>query len=330
MDLRIWYIIFGILLSFGIKALIFYLRRRYEEVSFDVNDIRGTVARALGVLERARLEHTFDKKRVQASIALREVCDNPLLRKDNLVPHAERMLKLFRNLHHFLLSDRMETDLAWRYGEVYSYAQYDAITLLILFRHLRYLEIYAALEDAEEMHDPLLQYYALESLHRLGKTVSPKAIADTATSAQTRNMLYNHLREIGKPELYPREYLNQEAFAESELVAWLSHPTELGRPPAEIAMEEVVSKPEDPPGDGALDFYIFRFLPRMSDGTPHKEWLLGVAGPYFQADCPTTESFNFTFSFFNLVGSITHEDLIAKIIKLGVDRVGRKEVADID
>src|SRR2546423_1539108 len=67
-----------------------------------------------------------------------------------------------------------------------------------------------------------------------GQMPDADAVFELASNPQTRNAFYLALKGAGKPEFFPPEFLNRKAFAESNLVDWLSHPNELKSPPDEI------------------------------------------------------------------------------------------------
>src|SRR6185436_8162736 len=102
--------------------------------------------------------------------------------------------------------------------------------LLDLLGHVPTTEVEAELRRAgDDYTDPRLRMYALLSLLRHDQEVDPAAIAEVAQSAEARKFLFDGLQKLERFHLYPAALRTQAALAESDLVNWLIHPTELGR-----------------------------------------------------------------------------------------------------
>ena len=110
-----------------------------------------------------------------------------------------------------------------------------------------------------------------------GQVPDPAAVRQLASSRETRNALYDALAERGKESLFPREYRTRQAFAESDLAFWLSHPNELKQSPDEMQLAQVVTMPSDA---GPVEYYLFRFRTREPHWAADKGWMAGVSGPY--------------------------------------------------
>ena len=72
--------------------------------------------------------------------------------------------------------------------------------------------------------------------------------------------------------LFPAKYADKEYLAKSDLVHWLTYPTELGRVPDEIEFLGVVDKKGE-------DYYVFRYTSQSDNlGDELKgRWLIGWA-----------------------------------------------------
>lgn len=79
-----------------------------------------------------------------------------------------------------------------------------------------------------------ISYYAAESLLSLSQEVPQWAIDDLARDLVHANLIYGTLEQHGKAHLFPRELASEEYLAKSDLVHWLTYPTELGQAPDEI------------------------------------------------------------------------------------------------
>ena len=76
-----------------------------------------------------------------------------------------------------------------------------------------------------------------------------------------------------------------EMIAESDLVAWLLHPNELGGVPDGIELAEVIEREEgDPPEK--YRFYVFKFRTLEPHWMARHGWVAGVAGPYWDGQDP--------------------------------------------
>lgn len=90
------------------------------------------------------------------------------------------------------------------------------------------------LADILELNQNRISYYAAESLLALGNDVPQQAIDDLAHDLIHANLIHGTLVQWGKADLFPGELANEEYLAKSDLVHWLTYPTELGQAPDEI------------------------------------------------------------------------------------------------
>jgi hypothetical protein len=125
-------------------------------------------------------------------------------------------------------------------------------------------------------------------LERLARELDEKAgtaqqtAQELAGKPQLRYMLYALLKKFGRSELFPREYLGEEAQGEAKLAQWMMHPNELQDAPKEIELLEMVSRSIQ--GEECA-FYVYRY--RMAQGHwAGEDWLLGLCGPFGKSDPP--------------------------------------------
>ncbi len=103
-------------------------------------------------------------------------------------------------------------------------------------------------------------------------------INDLAENPETRNHLFNWLKENNKENLFPDKYRELEKIAESELVQWLMHPNELKESPVKIELvRKVLVKKENKQGN----YYLFKFSVDDNHWASKNGWMVGVAGPYW-------------------------------------------------
>ncbi|MBQ7324241.1 MAG: hypothetical protein IJW98_00705 [Clostridia bacterium] len=118
-----------------------------------------------------------------------------------------------------------------------------------------------------------INYYAVATLVKLGKDVPADAVAKLAENLTYANLTYHALKDHGKESVFPAEYADEVYLAKSDLVHWLTYPTELGKEPDEIEyLGKVKVKKEN--------FWIFRY---KSDSDTLSEdlqnqWLIGWSG----------------------------------------------------
>lgn len=118
-----------------------------------------------------------------------------------------------------------------------------------------------------------ISYYAIISLLKLGKDIPEETVAFMAHDLVHAYGLYHTLAHFGKESLFPKELANEEYIAKSDLVHWLTFPTELGKAPDEI---EYLGKAEVK----KETYHIFRFRSDSENlGEDLKDkWLIGWSG----------------------------------------------------
>jgi len=79
-----------------------------------------------------------------------------------------------------------------------------------------------------------VSFYALESLIELGTPVPKESISKLAADPVYADLTYQILKKKGMVSLFPPEYSSPEYLAKSDLIHWLTYPTELGGVPDEI------------------------------------------------------------------------------------------------
>ena len=77
-------------------------------------------------------------------------------------------------------------------------------------------------------------FYAVDSLLTLGAGVPQPVIDALARDLEYANLTYGILQQHKKAALFPAECTTEEYLAKSDLVHWLTFPTELGKAPDEI------------------------------------------------------------------------------------------------
>lgn len=127
-----------------------------------------------------------------------------------------------------------------------------------------------------------------------------------AESPRTRNVLYDSLHAQNREDLFPKQFLNHDSFAESDMVFWLCHPNELGRAPDEIELMAKVSKDAGEP-TGWVEYFVYRYRTKSPHWASEDGWLAGVSGP-IQPDLPPSTLRPGTFSRFEPFDSQSAEE----------------------
>lgn len=224
-------------------------------------------------------------------------CRAGLLDAATLLPRLPQVLAVYAERRDKLFPAQRLGDIAWMWEDEYLPPRYEADELLDLLGFFPARAAEEELRRALGYRDPLLKSFAVLSLLRLGQPVAPDQIEAVAASAEVRNRLFDCLAELGKLALFPDRFRTQEALAESDMVHWLTFPTELARVPDEIELMAVVPIDTGTP-DGFLDSYVFRFRTHPPHWAAKDGWMAGVAGPFLRDDAPSTRSYGGTFSAF--------------------------------
>ncbi len=130
----------------------------------------------------------------------------------------------------------------------------------------------AALEGLLTLDKNPISYYAVESLLTLNRDVPQGVITALAEDLEYADLTYSVLRRMGKTSLFPKEYATDEYLGKSDLVHWLTYPTELGKAPDEILYVGKVKR-----FFSTKVFHVYRFRSdsdTLSDDLKNK-WLIG-------------------------------------------------------
>lgn len=148
--------------------------------------------------------------------------------------------------------------------------------------------------------------FALAALVRRGETVHDDVFARVAAEPLERATLYSLLAPLGAASRIPAHYRSRDAFAESDIVNWLSHPGELGRAPDSIeqmAVFEATSNGAD------VVLYLWRF---KTDDGPFRA---ATSGPYAAQAPEGPLAGPDTFSRFEAWDADTPENHVIAILK---------------
>ena len=133
--------------------------------------------------------------------------------------------------------------------------------------------VIALLYDALKLGRNNINAYAVGTLLEAGAAVPDEVIVSLANDLEYADMTYAVLKEHGREAAFPAELANPEYLAKSDLVHWLTYPTELGRQPDQIEYLGKVKKKEE--------YYIFRYTSDSDclDDDLKGVWLIGWSNP---------------------------------------------------
>lgn len=230
-----------------------------------------------------RIETTLDELFAKSSIAEMDV--NRLLYWVRSCTDEYQRSKLFQGLVHYqkdlvkleegakrVLTDYIASELL-RLMELRSQDAWEALELLAdVCRYFEDRRVISALTDLTLLGRNHINFYAAGSLYALGSDVPQTVILDLARDLEYSALTYHMLQQHGKGNLFPAEYTSEEHLAKSDLVRWLTYPTELGKAPDEIVylgkVKKLLKKEV---------FYVFKF--RSDSDTLGEDlknkWLIG-------------------------------------------------------
>ena len=136
-------------------------------------------------------------------------------------------------------------------------------------------ELVKLIADLFSLQDADISYYALSVLLKVKYEVSDEVISFLAHDLTVADMTYHLLKKKkhGMTDRFPTELRDPAYLAKSDLVHWLTYPTELGKQPDAIELLGVTQKKGE-------TFHIFRFKPDSNNlGDDLKGvWLIGWSG----------------------------------------------------
>jgi hypothetical protein len=133
-------------------------------------------------------------------------------------------------------------------------------------------DVIPALRELMTLGRNHINYYAVDTLCTLGLNVPQSVINALARDLEYANLTYHALQRQGKTTLFPAECATEEYLAKSDLVHWLTYPTELGKAPDEIIyigrVKKIFSKEV---------FHVFKYRSDSDtlDDDKKNKWLVG-------------------------------------------------------
>ena len=143
----------------------------------------------------------------------------------------------------------------------------------LMFRAPVHPELVGLIGDLFELKDGDISYYALSTLLSVGEKVSDEVIVTLANDIIHADLTYSLLERHNMTARFPAELRDPAYLAKSDLVHWLTYPTELGKEPDEIELLGVTKKKGE-------TFHVFRYKSHSDNlGDDLKGvWLIGWSG----------------------------------------------------
>lgn len=272
-------------------------------------DIKGfaAAAQAVEVLFPSLFKYTpypALKRRIH-ELAL-AACERGTFPQASLTQLAGSVLETFLPLRERMRPMERPGDDDWIWCDEYSDYRWQAAILLDLMGYLPGAEIIAGLRAALQSADPQVRCLGVVGLLRHGQEVPATALESVAASAETRNWLHFALTSLDRTELFPPRFATHEAFAQSDMVCWLTFPTELARTPHEIELMATFPGTTDD-----QRYYLFRYRAHE-----HDEWLAGVSGPFNIGMSPAPQEGKATWSSFTAWDAKTPREHFVDLTKI--------------
>lgn len=268
------------------------------------------------------LDSPDPKRAMEAGLVLSERLEEDEFSLDELVLATDAIFAVYQARWEDIYTRQQPAGVTWLWEEDYTALRYEAEMLLDLIGHLPTENAEAALRAVFTLRDPLLKFWAVLGLLRQGKDVDQPVLDELAARAVTRNKLFHLLHEAEMDDRFPRADATQLAFAESDMVDWLTYPTELAREPDDI--EQLAVVPDELPGLGPVDYYVFRFRTLPPHWAAEQGWLGCVSGPFVRAEAPTPIAHGQTFSKFEPLDGATPEQLVRDVQELFEGMLGEE------
>lgn len=132
--------------------------------------------------------------------------------------------------------------------------------------------VLAALKDILQLGRNHINIYALDTLIGMGQEVPQSVIEALARDLEYANIAYHILERQGETALFPAECTTEEYLAKSNMVHWLTFPTELGKSPDAI---EYIGKVKKLFKKEVFHVFKYRSDSDNLDNDRKNKWLIG-------------------------------------------------------
>jgi hypothetical protein len=245
-------------------------------------------------------------------LLLLEYLNAKQLEPENFTTYLPRLLSLSEK-YRVIIEEKNKSNVDIWDGD-YQLIRYKAGIIADLLGHFENEKVITELKNYLLLKDNRLVMFGIVSLMKQDIMTNIETINRVASDSECRNWLYNSFVDLNKEKLFPEKYKTQKAFAESDMVSWLTYPTELARIPDSVELMKVIEV-DTKSKDGIVEFYLFRFKSDHEDWKD-KGWLTGVSGYFPIKDKPSTDAYGYTFSSFEKWDKLTSDEHVNKILEL--------------
>ena len=184
--------------------------------------------------------------------------------------HYQHLIPALPNDSKKLFADYIDSQLKFYLSTELSEEMLNSLEIAAdVAQHFATDAVVASLQDMLKIENASIRYYAVRSLLAAKQEVPQEIIVLLANNIVYADMTYAILKMHGKTDLFPAELANEEYLAKSDLVHWLTYPTELGKEPDQIEYLGKVKKKEI--------YHVFRYTSN-SDNLGEDlqgKWLIG-------------------------------------------------------
>ncbi len=191
--------------------------------------------------------------------------------------HYQDQLKKLSEHARAVVTIHLETEIL-RYcrGNLANADYTDNLEIMAdLCQHFPSDGILSALYEVLTLNRSHISFYAVSSLLALGRDIPEETIEDLAKDLVYADMTHSLLARHGKANRFPEVFSDPVYLAKSDLVHWLTYPTELGKAPDEIEYVGLVKY-----FFNKEKYYVFKFRSDSDNlGNDRKnKWLIGWSG----------------------------------------------------
>ena len=184
--------------------------------------------------------------------------------------HYQRLIPSLPDDSKKLFADYINGQLKFYLNAELTEEMFTSLEMLAdVAQHFATDEILVSLQNLLKLENSAIRYYATRSLLAAKQEIPQEVIVSLANDIVYADMTYAILKMHGKTHLFPAELATEEYLAKSDLVHWLTYPTELGKVPDMIEYLGKVKKKEI--------YHIFRYT-SDSDNLGEDlqgKWLIG-------------------------------------------------------
>lgn len=264
----------------SLLGIIFYLRPRMPD------DVMAKIKQLVELVSKERYIETYvDEIFKQPAIEKAEV--EQLISLTSKTSDEYQKGKLFAGLAHYakdiskisedgkkIVADYIASELTRYLKEERLSA--DCVTNLEFIcdvaKHFHNETVISLLYDVMKLSYSNVNFYLAETLFALNRDVPEDAVIALLKDMEYANLIYIVLERYGKTALAPKEYTAPEYLAKSDMIHWLTYPTELGKAPDEIEYIGKITylfKKEE--------YYVFKYRSDSDtlDDELKNKWLIG-------------------------------------------------------